>query len=80
MSMPKHSIGLGGVLSNVRAIRMDSKASEREPPEPDLWQITIEGYMAGVPVSLDQVTTIKNWLEAGGLLDICNLLRRDSNV
>ena len=64
-------------LNDVRLVRMDSKALLREPPEPDLWQVTVEGYMVGTPVTLEQATFLRDWLGDKGfaLQDITNLLR-----
>lgn len=62
-----------GVLTDVRLVRMDSKAVERG--EPDLWQITVEGYMVGHPCSLDHARYIKAWFGLGALRDITNLCR-----
>ncbi len=75
MSMPKRTIGLGRVLANVRLVQMDSKHSEREPPTPDLWQVTVEGYMVGLPLALEDAKKVRSWLDYGALRDITNLLR-----
>lgn len=79
MSMPKPRPNLiGGALCEVRIVRMDSKAAEREPPqEDDLWQVTVEGYMVGTPVNFQQAVFLKDWLSEKGfaLRDITNLCR-----
>jgi hypothetical protein len=66
----------GPVLSNVRLVRMDSKAIERG--EPDLWQVTVEDYMVGMPVNFQQAVFLRDWLGEKGsaLTDITNLFRK----
>jgi hypothetical protein len=69
-------------LCNVQMYRMDSKAAEREPPQEDLWQVTVEGYMVGTPVNFQQAVFLKDWLGEKGfaLRDITNLFLEVSNV
>lgn len=62
-------------LTEVRLIQMDSKYAEREPPQPDLWQVVVEGYAVGQPVSLDHAKAMRDWLTGGALRDITNLFR-----
>lgn len=75
MSMPKHPKPPFLALTTVRMHRMDSKHADREPPQPDLWQITVEGYQVGEPVIFEYAAFLKTWLEGGALREITNLLR-----
>ena len=65
---------------HLRVIRMDSKAAEREPPEPDLYSVTLNGYMIGYPLTLERIAVIREWLENGGLREIDNLYSESGSV
>jgi hypothetical protein len=80
MSMPEHPPLSMLALCEVGMVRIDSKHAEREPPQPDLWQVTVEGYMVGTPVNFQQAVFLKDWLGEKGfaLRDITNLFRESA--